>query len=70
MTAGAPAAMRETQLTLTPLERLGRSGEVAEVVAFLVSDAAAYISGAEIPIDGGSTSSAGAKLMSDRIAGR
>ena len=70
MTAGAPAAMRETQLALTPLERLGRSGEVAEVVAFLLSDAAAYISGAEIPVDGGSTSSAGAKLMSDRIAGR
>ena len=70
MTAGAPAAMRETQLALTPLERLGQSGEVAEVVAFLVSDAAAYISGAEIPVDGGSTSSAGAKLMSDRIAGR
>lgn len=70
MTAGAPEAMRQTQVALTPLERLGRSGEVAEVVAFLLSDAAAYISGAEIPVDGGSTSSAGAKLMSDRIAGR
>ena len=70
MTAGAPAAMRETQLAMTPHERQGQSGEVAEVVAFLLSDAAAYISGAEIPVDGGSTSSAGAKLMSDRIAGR
>jgi len=70
MTAGAPAAMRSTQLAMTPLERLGQSGEVAAMVAFLVSDAAAYVSGAEIPVDGGATSSAGAKLMSDGIAGR
>ena len=69
MTAGAPAAMRAAQLALTPLERVGSSDEVAEVVAFLLSDAASYLSGAEIPVDGGATSSAGAKLMADRIAG-
>jgi 3alpha(or 20beta)-hydroxysteroid dehydrogenase len=70
MTAGAPRAMRDVQLAETPLERFGQSSEVAEVVAFLLSDAASYISGAELPVDGGATSSAGAKLMSDRIAGR
>src|SRR6478609_7970990 len=69
MTAGAPEAMREAQLALTPLERTGAPDEVAAVVAFLLSDAASYLSGAEIPVDGAFTSSAGAKFMADRIAG-
>lgn len=68
MTASAPDAMREAQLELTPLERIGQSDDVAGIVAFLLSDAAAYITGAEIPVDGGFTSSRGAKIMSDRIA--
>ena len=70
MTASAPDAMREAQLALTPLERTGSADEVATVVAFLLSDAASYLSGAEIPVDGAFTSSAGAKFMSDRLAGR
>jgi 3alpha(or 20beta)-hydroxysteroid dehydrogenase len=68
MTASAPDAMRAAQLELTPLERVGQADEVAAVTAFLLSDASAYISGAEIPVDGGFTSSGGAKVMSDRIA--
>ncbi len=68
MTASAPDAMRDAQLELTPLERVGQVDEVAGIVAFLLSDAAAYISGAEIPVDGGFTSSGGAKIMADRIA--
>ena len=68
MTANAPSAMREAQVELTPLERFGSPDEVARVVVFLLSDAAAYVSGAEIPVDGGTTSSAGVKYMSDRIA--
>ncbi|HEX5730083.1 SDR family oxidoreductase [Microbacterium sp.] len=69
MTANAPTVMRDAQLALTPLERVGSADEVARVVVFLLSDAAAYVSGAEIPVDGGSTSSAGVKYMADRIAG-
>lgn len=68
MTANAPAAMVRSQLALTPLERVGQAGEMAEVIAFLLSDAASYISGAEIPVDGAATSSAGAKYMADEIA--
>jgi 3alpha(or 20beta)-hydroxysteroid dehydrogenase len=68
MTANAPSAMRASQLELTPLERLGQSSDVAGLAVFLISDAAAYISGADIPVDGGFTSSAGTKYMADRIA--
>jgi len=38
-----------------PLQRLGQPDEVADLVGFLASARAAYITGATIPIDGGST---------------
>lgn len=38
----------------TPLGRLGTADEVAEVIAFLSSDAAAYVTGQTIVVDGGS----------------
>jgi NAD(P)-dependent dehydrogenase (short-subunit alcohol dehydrogenase family) len=37
----------------TPLKRFGTVAEVAAMTAYLVSDAAAYVSGAEFTIDGG-----------------
>jgi 3alpha(or 20beta)-hydroxysteroid dehydrogenase len=67
MMASAPASMTAAQLALTPLERTGQPEEVAAIVGFLLSDAASYINGAEIPVDGGFTSSKGVKYMSDVI---
>lgn len=39
----------------TPLGRMGRPEEIAAVVLFLLSDAASYVTGATIPVDGGLT---------------
>ncbi len=40
--------------TGTPLARIGDAGEVADVVCFLASDAAGYVTGQTIVVDGGS----------------
>src|ERR1700734_70946 len=47
-------AGRESALGMQALKRLGRPEDVADVVAFVVSDAARWITGASIPVDGGS----------------
>jgi 3-oxoacyl-[acyl-carrier protein] reductase len=36
-----------------PMRRMGRPEELASLVAFLASDAASYITGVHIPVDGG-----------------
>ena len=42
-------------LAMIPLRRLGGAREIGDVVSFLASDRAAYVTGATIPVDGGLT---------------
>jgi 3-oxoacyl-[acyl-carrier protein] reductase len=53
MTRELPEAQRDALLTQIPLGRLGQAEEIAKVVGFLVSDGAAYVTGATIPVNGG-----------------
>lgn len=52
----ASPELRSSMLSLIPLSRPGRPEDVAELTAFLASDAASFITGAEVAIDGGWTS--------------
>jgi 3-oxoacyl-[acyl-carrier protein] reductase len=47
-------AGREVALGIQALKRIGKPEDVADVVAFVASDAARWITGASIPVDGGS----------------
>jgi len=46
----------EKQIARTPMGRWGRPDDLAGICAFLASDAAAFITGTAIPVDGGFSS--------------
>ncbi|TCR16853.1 SDR family oxidoreductase [Streptomyces sp. BK205] len=67
MTASAAPAFREANLAGTPLGRTGTVDDITPLVTFLLSDESSFITGAEIPVDGGLTAHGGAKPISDAI---
>jgi 3alpha(or 20beta)-hydroxysteroid dehydrogenase len=67
MTATAPPAFRDAALAETPLGRTGTVADIAPLVVFLISDESSFITGAEIPVDGGHTAHRGAKGISDAV---
>ena len=52
-----PEGASEVDLQPIPLRRLGTAQEIADVVCFLASERAGYVTGAVIPVDGGLTRS-------------
>ena len=58
-------AVRARMESAQPLGRLGRAEEIASLVAYLASDEAAFITGANYVVDGGSTVGRGIRLVDE-----
>jgi len=68
LVAGAPPAFLQASIHAAPLGRAGTPDDVAPLVVFLISDESSYITGAEIPVDGGTSGHGGAKFLRDALS--
>ena len=68
ISAGADPVFLQATVAQTLLGREGQPSEVADMVVFLLSSRASYITGAEIPVDGGHTAHGGTKSIVDALA--
>ena len=48
-----PDEIRQAMIASNPMQRLGQPQEIGEVVAFLASERASFLSGQWIPVNGG-----------------
>ena len=53
MTLGLPETIKEKYLNLIPAKRFGKVDDIADAIAFLLSEKASYINGTNIHINGG-----------------
>lgn len=67
MQNSTPQHFIDAHLSLIPLGRVGAPADVAPIVAFLMSDAASWISGVDIPVDGGAVGHVGLRIISDAM---
>ncbi|TXS96795.1 SDR family oxidoreductase [Parahaliea maris] len=67
MTSNVPASVTDKLVGETPLGRLGQPEDITGLIVYLLSDESTFISGAEIPVDGGHTGHCGMKSVSDAM---
>jgi 3alpha(or 20beta)-hydroxysteroid dehydrogenase len=65
MTASAPEAFRDANIRAAPLGRTGLPEDVTGLVVFLISDESSFLSGTDIPVDGGHV--VGGKALMDAV---